>query len=582
MSLIVPSTLELFPECPTYGFTVQPQYLVKIVAREGGFERVDRRWSRPLNVYTAVPMGNRDEADIQSILYFWHAMGGRATKFRFKDWADYKSCPVQNDTAPTDQPFELVTLDDSSTGYRLIKVYQVGSLSQVREITQPMGSSISVKNNSGSIQHDWTLDEDTGILKPGDTFTGTPHSWGGEFYVPVRFDSELSVQTSDKQIETVDFTLTEKRISLSTTFDAGSGLSNSSPGSGEGSPGGGGTGPGGPTWTAQTQRDFTFPANQQGYASGYGNGNFLYISSQEAFLSPDSGLTDDEGLDWTSVLTFSDLGDGLTFEQLAYGGGYWIICGHDESFEAVVAISVDDGTTWNLVSVGTIGDFYAIATDTIGNWVTLQEGIAVLSPDSGTTWTPMSWDIGSGSFNVVMWDGTNFIACGTRTDGSGLLSVYESSDLGDTWTEHHMSTGLIEDDLTPTTIAFGNGIYVGGFYDDSHWYLKSGTSLTSFASSAPIDLELSDPDPEIGGFDIVTGIAFGSLEGTGKFEAISQNGVALESVDGITWLKGVSNFATSELLDGIEYDGTNAVSYDVGIGTFLAVGSGMGSVSTLT
>lgn len=218
MSLVIPTSLLVFPECATYGFNVQPQYLVKIVCREDGFERIDRRWARSLCVFTAVPVGDRDESDIQSILYFWHAMGGRASPFLIKDWTDYKSCPTWGDVAATDQQLSAVTLADASTAYQLVKTYRVGTISQRREITQPNGATVVVANSAGAAQTDFTLDEATGLLKPGGSFTGTPLTWGGEFYVPVRFNSELDTQVVDKQIQSVTFTLREKRIALAKTF----------------------------------------------------------------------------------------------------------------------------------------------------------------------------------------------------------------------------------------------------------------------------------------------------------------------------------------------------------------------------
>lgn len=218
MSLVVPTSLLVFPECPGYGFNVQPQYLVKIVARGEGFEHIDRRWARSLSVFTAVPMGDSDEATIQSILYFWHAMGGRATTFLIKDWTDYKSCRVQEDLSAVDQLLTAVTLADASTAYQLTKTYRVGTIAQPREITQPKGDTIVVANSLGATQTDFTLDEATGLIKPGVSFTGTPMTWGGEFYVPVRFNSELDTQVVDKQIQTVTFTLAEKRIALAKTF----------------------------------------------------------------------------------------------------------------------------------------------------------------------------------------------------------------------------------------------------------------------------------------------------------------------------------------------------------------------------
>lgn len=209
MSSVIPTTLATFPTCPGYGFAVQPQYLVSINSRQGGFERIDRRWTRPLNTYTALAVGERDEAEIQAIINFWHAMHGRATVFLLKDWADYKSCKVNEDLLSTDQPFIFTDI-----GYQMVKQYKVGSLTQLRPITQPVGSSLVVQDGSFAEHTDFTIDENTGILTPDSGWI--PGTWGGEFNVPVRFDSELSIAVEEKQIQSIDFSLREKLIRLAT------------------------------------------------------------------------------------------------------------------------------------------------------------------------------------------------------------------------------------------------------------------------------------------------------------------------------------------------------------------------------
>lgn len=210
--MLIPDTTEIFPGCPSFGFTSGPRYKVKIIEREGGHERRTRKWSRPLHRYVAVPMGNRAEEEIQEILYFWHAMGGMTTGFRLKDHADYKSCKTHETPTPLDQPFVLE--EDSPGGYQLVKTYLVGSLQQVREIYKPKGETIRVANELGVEQPDtaWTLDEGTGLLTPDESFDGTPTSWGGEFYVYARFDSELDIAISEQRIQQCDFSITEIRV----------------------------------------------------------------------------------------------------------------------------------------------------------------------------------------------------------------------------------------------------------------------------------------------------------------------------------------------------------------------------------
>lgn len=209
---IIADTAERFPICPTFGFVAEPNYLVKITSREGGFERRDRKWARPLIKFTGVPMGDRPQRDVEQVLYFWHAMGGMWSGFRFKDQSDYKSCRLDANPAPTDMP--LVVSGDSPSSYRLMKQYVAGSTIQEREIVRPVGSTIRIANEVGVEQHDWTLHEATGLLTKGGTFSGTPTSWGGEFEVWVRFDAQFNPSFSTYQVMNVSVSLAEIRVPL--------------------------------------------------------------------------------------------------------------------------------------------------------------------------------------------------------------------------------------------------------------------------------------------------------------------------------------------------------------------------------
>lgn len=209
--MITTTLFEEFPTCPTYGFTSQPDYLVKITQREGGYERRDRKWSQALHTYDGVPLGDRPQADIEAIVNFWHAMGGMAEKFRFKDWADYSSGPLDMDTTPLDQP--IIIGDGSPSQFQLNKQYLVGSKITNRTIQFPNGATIRVANEAGIEQASsaWTLEEDTGILTPNGGFVGTPNSWGGEFFVPCRFNGPLKVEISNFKILTLSVSIIEVR-----------------------------------------------------------------------------------------------------------------------------------------------------------------------------------------------------------------------------------------------------------------------------------------------------------------------------------------------------------------------------------
>lgn len=215
MSTIIPDLSEIFPNCPTFGYIAEPAYLVKITSREGGYERRDRKWARPLLSVTASPTGDQSSDDIEEVMAFWHAMGGMSSGFRFLDWTDYKSCPLSRSPAVTDMP--LAPDADSPAKYRLVKQYTAGSIIQVREITRPHGASILIGNEVGAPQTDWTLDESTGIVSIGGGFAGTPTCWGGEFYVWMRFDAQLDPTISDwgkAPIMSVTVQLKEIRVPL--------------------------------------------------------------------------------------------------------------------------------------------------------------------------------------------------------------------------------------------------------------------------------------------------------------------------------------------------------------------------------
>ena len=208
--MILADSLETFPGCPTFGFAVEPRYLVRVTEREGGYERRDRRWSRPLVYFNTVPSGDQAEDDIATILEFWHAMGGAAEAFRFKDWSDFKSCSPSGTPAALDQPIAYEA--GSPGGYRLTKEYTVGSRTQVREIYKPAGASIAIANDSGVEQDPstWTIDEGSGLVVPAGGFAGVPATWGGEFYVRARFVS-FELEVSGYKVQQVRMTLRELR-----------------------------------------------------------------------------------------------------------------------------------------------------------------------------------------------------------------------------------------------------------------------------------------------------------------------------------------------------------------------------------
>jgi uncharacterized protein (TIGR02217 family) len=184
-----------FPGCFSFGFVSDPKYRVVITRRASGVEKRNRGWRYPLASMTAT-VGPRMEAEIQELLDWWHVLN-QAIGFRVKDYTDFKSCQVQFDPTATDQP--LLATDTPGT-YQLVKRYQVGALYQDRIIYKPVVGTV-VLSGAG------TVDYTTGLVSG--SAGGT---WGGEFDLPMRFDSGFPVEIVDQRIESVTFALQELRM----------------------------------------------------------------------------------------------------------------------------------------------------------------------------------------------------------------------------------------------------------------------------------------------------------------------------------------------------------------------------------
>lgn len=208
--MFTPDTTPYFPACPTYGFTPSPDYLVKTIQREGGYIRDDIKWEEPLHTYSGAPLGNQAQRDIERVLYFFHATK-KAKRFRFKDWADYKSCILDNIPSPLDQPLQLVS--GSPSGYQLSKQYLALPYITIRTIYRPRGNTIRIANESGVEQNPstWLLDESTGLLSAVGGFTGTPTTWGGEFDVYCKFDGPPAIELIDFKIQSATVNIIEVR-----------------------------------------------------------------------------------------------------------------------------------------------------------------------------------------------------------------------------------------------------------------------------------------------------------------------------------------------------------------------------------
>lgn len=197
-----------FPECIRFGFTGMPNYSVTISQTVSGRERRNRNWAQALRIYS-VTVGPKMDDEIEDLLEFWHAMAGPECGFRFKDWADFKSCQASADVSPLDQA--LVLIPGSPGGYQLQKTYRAGARATVRDILKPIAGTVVLARNGVAIVEgaDWLLNYSTGLLTLFDTSGDI--SWGGEFDVPVRFDSDFPLEVISHKVEQVTLQLKELR-----------------------------------------------------------------------------------------------------------------------------------------------------------------------------------------------------------------------------------------------------------------------------------------------------------------------------------------------------------------------------------
>lgn len=198
-----------FPGCPSFGYTSTPRYEVTITRTSGGREKRNRNWSRPLYRFDCT-VGPRAEDDVQELLEWYHAMGGAECGFRFKDEIDFQSCRVSETPTALDQP--LIATGGSPRDYQLVKDYTVGARTQRREIYKPVSGTLLLAEAGVAINSAlYEVDYSTGIVSLLYTPVGAL-TWGGEFDVPVRFDSEFPVELISHRAESVAFALQELRL----------------------------------------------------------------------------------------------------------------------------------------------------------------------------------------------------------------------------------------------------------------------------------------------------------------------------------------------------------------------------------
>ena len=184
-----------FPDNISRGARGGPERRTQIVELANGEEERNSPWANSRRRYDAA-YGIRRADDLAAVIAFFEARRGRLYGFRWKDWADHKSCLPSAQPGPADQL--IGQGDGTATEFQLVKAYTSGAQSWARIITKPVADTVVIALGGVAQPEGWSVDLLTGMV----TFDTPPTvglavTAGFEFDVPVRFDTDELPVTLD-------------------------------------------------------------------------------------------------------------------------------------------------------------------------------------------------------------------------------------------------------------------------------------------------------------------------------------------------------------------------------------------------
>jgi uncharacterized protein (TIGR02217 family) len=184
-----------FPDAISRGARGGPERRTQIVELASGAEERNASWANSRRRYD-VAYGIRRADDLAAVVAFFEARNGRLHGFRFKDWADFKSCLPSQTPGPTNQ--QIGTGNGAAPLFQLTKRYTSGAQSWTRAITRPVAGTVTIALNNTPQASGWSVSTATGLI----TFNTAPAAGvaitaGFEFDVPVRFDTDVLDVTLD-------------------------------------------------------------------------------------------------------------------------------------------------------------------------------------------------------------------------------------------------------------------------------------------------------------------------------------------------------------------------------------------------
>ena len=179
-----------FPAKLSFGSVGGPERRTEIVQLTNGFEERNTPWSQSRRRYDA-GLSLRSLDDIGELIAFFEARQGQLNGFRWKDWADYKSCAASATVGYEDQV--IGTGDGVTRDFALSKTYVSGGSAEMRGIAKPVHGTVRLGLQGDELVETihFTVDYATGIVSfASPPAVGAQVTAGYEFDVPVRFDTD--------------------------------------------------------------------------------------------------------------------------------------------------------------------------------------------------------------------------------------------------------------------------------------------------------------------------------------------------------------------------------------------------------
>lgn len=172
-----------------FGSTGGVERRTEIVTLGSGHERRSTPWAEGRRRYL-IGANLRTLDDMTALTAFFEARKGRLYGFRFRDFADFKSCSPGADVTAQDQV--LGSGDGVRVRFDLVKRHDDEAGGWTRRITKPAPGSVRVAVDGVELAPGgFEVDAATGVVTlataPG---AGQAVTAGFEFDVPVRFDAD--------------------------------------------------------------------------------------------------------------------------------------------------------------------------------------------------------------------------------------------------------------------------------------------------------------------------------------------------------------------------------------------------------